>query len=319
MSTETSDIAAAVDRARRRGPAPQMPRVGVALSIVTSPTLHALLPRRVAVAAAEARALLLWRLRPEARERARAAMAAIVGGTTRASEVEQLARRHVVEKDVLRALFWQPCTPAASDARSRANLETALASGRGVLFSICHVGPYFDAPSPYVDCARAKFSVAGGWWFEPPTPDYAGRRLACWQRKGDMRGQRVLLSAGSFALLEALLEEGELVELFFDLPGSRGTRFLGKEVMLASGTARLAMSTGAIVVPARTRREGHRIWVDVAAPVDPREFTGAEQLHQALADVHSELILEFAETLEDPRRPGAWEAGATAERWIRSS
>jgi two-component system sensor histidine kinase KdpD len=69
-------------------------------------------------------------------------------------------------------------------------------------------------------------------------------------------------------------------------------------------------------IPARARRVGHRVWVDFATPLDARDFADVEELHERLAALHQELILELAESLEDPRRTGAWEQGATARAWI---
>jgi lauroyl/myristoyl acyltransferase len=317
MSTQQpNDIDAALDAAHRPARACPMPHVGVKLAIATSPMLHRLLPGPVAVAAGEARGRLLWSRSADVRERARAAMSAIVGGTERAGEVESLARRHVIERQVLLMLFWQPPRQARIDERSRVNIEAALAAGRGVLFSVCHLAAFWDALTPLQAWSQSRFAVVGGWWFATPTADYAGRRLVRFQQRSQARQERLVCSLHSFAVIESLLGEGQIVESFFDIPGSRETRFLGKRAMLASGTARLAAAADAIVLPARTRRVGHRMWVDVSPALDSRDFADFEQLHDTLAAIHSGLILDVAETLEDPRRPGVWEAGATADSWV---
>jgi lauroyl/myristoyl acyltransferase len=85
--------------------------------------------------------------------------------------------------------------------------------------------------------------------------------------------------------------------------------------MLAEGNAQLAVRADAIVLPVRARRVGHRVWVDVAKPFDPRELT-VDQLHDALAALHERWILENPATMEDPRSIG-WEHGATAEAWVQ--
>ncbi len=244
-------------------------------------------------------------------------MEAVVGSTSRAGEVHELARQHIIEDEVRRALFWQPWKTASMDAGSLEHVQTASAAGRGVLLSSCHQGPIFLHRSAITSLARTAYIVMGPWFFEDPRPGYSGRRLAHWWRGLRRRDERIVCSVGAFPVLRALLEEREMVVVYFDMPGSRRTRFLGKPVMLASGTARLAFETNALILPTRARRVGHRVWCDVHAPLDPRHFPSHEQLHDALAAVHERWILELPATLEDPRRLGAWEQGATAQAWTR--
>jgi lauroyl/myristoyl acyltransferase len=201
------------------------------------------------------------------------------------------------------------------DDASCARLEEALSCGRRLLLSSCHLGPIFYSMSVVTSRGRSPFAVAGPWFFEQPTPDYWGRRIARWWQGIAERGEHLVQSVGCFPVLERLLEEGELVRIHFDLPGSRETPFLGKPVALATGTARLAAATDALVVPMRARRDGHRVWTDIEEPLDSRDFASAEDLHDALAATHERLILEMPFALEDPRRPGAWEEGATASAW----
>jgi lauroyl/myristoyl acyltransferase len=314
---EPIDIPAALAAARRPVEAPRMPRVPLREAITTSPTLHRLAPARLDVLTAELRGAAHWRRHADARENARAMMRTVLAGTARENELESLARRYVIEIEVNRVLFWRSGRTARVDAASRANLESALSSGRGVLLSVCHLGPYFDLPTAIHRLGRRTFAVSGSWFFEPPAANLWGRRLAHWRRKVASRKIEHLIPAPrSFAVLQALLEAGEVVHSFFDMPGPHQTNFLDKPVMLADGAARLAIGAGSLVLPARSRSVGRSSWADFAKPLDARDFHDADQLHARLAAIHSELILEVAETLEDPRRDGAWETGATAAAWI---
>jgi Coenzyme PQQ synthesis protein D (PqqD) len=90
------------------------------------------------------------------------------------------------------------------------------------------------------------------------------------------------------------------VFVHFDMPGRRATHFLGRSTMLADGSAQLAVGADALVVPVRARRAGHRIWVDAAAPLDPRQFADADELHDALAAHHERWILENPAAMEHP-------------------
>jgi lauroyl/myristoyl acyltransferase len=292
-----------------------MPPAPLRVRLRTSPMLRRLLPSAVVARRAAARGRAAWRKDPQAREQTLTAMRAILGGTPRAGEAEELARAHLVESEITDALFWQPWQPPLLDARSQTNLHDALARGRGVLLSSCHTGPIFLAASAISAAGRTPYTVAAPWFFQEPSADRWGRRIAHWRLQVHRLDHRVLCSVGSFPLLEALLREGEVVQLYFDMPGSLRTSFLGKPVMLASGSARLACAADALVLPVRPRRAGHRAQLDVREPLDPRDFADAQELHRALAAVHEPLILELPQLLEDPRRAGAWEEGATPQSW----
>jgi lauroyl/myristoyl acyltransferase len=311
-----ADLTSALAEARQPVKAPPPPHVDPLLALLTSPRLHRLVPVRLAALAGKAHGWLAWQLSSSVRERAAATMQAIVGGTGRAHEAKTLARLHVVNAYAERMLFWHPPRPANLDEQSLSNLRAALSSGRGVVISSCHLGPFYDVTACALAVGRTSFVVAGEWFFDRASANYAGRRIAHWWARTAARGNHVVRSSNSFATLQALLEEGETALIFFDSVGSRETTFLGRPTALASGTARLALASSALVLPVRARRAGVDMWIDVTSPVDPRHFTDVDQLQGAIADVHSGLILERPETLESPRRAGAWEHGSTAEAWI---
>jgi lauroyl/myristoyl acyltransferase len=319
METEPFEFVAALVAAKRMVEPCPLPSADLRLRLATAPWLRRVVPTRLAVRHAERRGRELWEASREERARARAAMEAIVGGTPRAQEVEQLAREHLVEGKVRETLFWQPWKPPSLDARSAARLRDACGCGRGVLISPCHVGPYLLCVSAIAELGRTPYSAAGPWLFQPPTRGLWGRRIARRRSQARARGERLICSARSFPVLAALLSEGEIVSVFFVVPGHRETRFLGKTVMLASGSARLAMQTNALVVPVRARRVGHRVRLDVDEPLDPGAFTSAEVLHEALAARHERWMFDLPATSEDPNRDGAWEQRATVEGWIRPS
>lgn len=314
---ETSDLTAAWARAKRPVQPPPMPPVNLRVRLRTTPWLHGLLPRPLAIRRAERLGAMNWERYPDEQQRARAAMEAIVAGTERADEAEELARQYMVESEVHRMLFWRPLRTARMSAESEAQLNNALQDERGILLSSCHTGPVFQTMSVIAAQDRGAFCVAAPWFFQAPSHDQWGRRLARWWSVAQARREHLIPSVGAYPLLRLLLGQGELVWLLFDMPGSRETQFLGKRVMVSSSSARLASETGALILPLRARREGYDTWVDVAEPLNPRSYANAEELHDALAKVHERWILDSPATLEDPRRRGAWEEGATASGWNR--
>ncbi len=294
-----------------------MPPAGLGIRLKTTPMLRRWLPTRLVVARSVRRSKLLWERYDEVRERARAAIVPIVAGTQMAGEVETLARQHVIEDMVHNALFWQPWETANVETASAAHLRAAFSAKRGVLLSRCHMGPSFQSASVGATFGKTVYMVAGAWCFEEPTPNYWGRRVARTLQGYRSIGVRPFPAPGSFALIRALLEQHEIVMIAFDVPGHHETRFLGKPVMLATGTATLAIQTDALIVPVRPRRAGHRLWVDAEQPLDPHDFGDAEELHRALATIHERWILEMPATLEDPHRAGFWETGAKTDSWVR--
>ena len=309
---QVSDLAAGLAIPIASPTPPRMPPASLRVRVKTSPWLRRLLPTRLVVRRAVRRGGMIWEQSPKAREDALVAMETIVAETPRAHEVAELAREHLIESEADRALFWQPWSAPSVDAQSIARLREVLSGDRGVLLSSCHLGPYHRSMSAFAALGHVPYAVAGPWFFEKPSPDYWGRRIARWWRGSCTR---LIRSNGSFPILRALLEHGELVFLFFDMPGRHKTRFLGKPATLADGSARLAVQADALVLPLRARRAGHRIWVDVAAPIDPRDFANVDELHDALAALHESWILELPAAMADPRGFG-WAQGATPEAWV---
>ncbi|HYM54326.1 MAG TPA: hypothetical protein VES97_03110, partial [Solirubrobacteraceae bacterium] len=286
---QSEDLARRLELVERPFAAPRMPPAGLAVRLKTSMWVRRMLPTRLVVLRAMRRGRRLWE-RPYDREQALAAMEIVAGASQGGQALTELARAHLVERQAHRALFWQRWTTPDIDRRSAARLREALDGGRGTLLSVCHLGPYSRTSKVAVSMGHAPYVVAGAWFFEQPSADYWGRRLARWLKGA--QGIRPVPARGSFDLLRALLERGECVLLYFDMPGRRETSFLGRPAMLADGSARLAAETDALIVPLRMRRVGHRVVQDVGAPLDPRELADVGELHEALARVHERWILQ---------------------------
>jgi lauroyl/myristoyl acyltransferase len=182
-----------------------------------------------------------------------------------------------------------------------------------VVLSACHQGQYYRSMYALPKRRASHYAVTGAWLFERPSHNYWGRRVARWRKA--MAGRPVPAN-GSYPLLAALLERGECVYLFYDMPGRRETHFLSKTALLADGSARLAVEADALVVPVRARRSGRRVWLEAQPALDPREFADAYELHDTLAVLHEAWILEEPAAMADPNSFG-WDDGATARGWSR--
>jgi lauroyl/myristoyl acyltransferase len=279
------------------------------------------LKRRVPLAAKIAMAEAMGRLdavrKPAELEEARTVTRAIVTGTHREGELEAIARRRLVAERLHEASFWR----ARWDRDPVAGgdyLHAAVAAGRGVIISFCHLGAFRGSIAPVKNReGRTTYVATNSWILEPPDGSEWSVRVEHWRRGLARSDGRVVKMPGTFETLAALLERHEVTMLAFDMPGSIDTRFLGKSVMLASGTAKLALRTDALVLPMRRVRRGVHLVIEYGPPVDPRGYDDAGSLHRDLAALHERWILERPEALEDPRRPGAWENCADPSGWPR--
>jgi lauroyl/myristoyl acyltransferase len=310
--TQSSHLADRVRLAERPPARVRMPPASLAERLKTTMWIRRLLPTAVVVDRAARKGRLLWPRSAWWREDARAAMMPVIAGTSWGRRLEDVARAYLVEREACSALFWQPWRPALVDERSLHRFERALADERGVLLSACHLGPYTQISAVLADLGCTPYGIVGAWFLERPSHDIWGRRLARWHN--GLAGARLVSAKGSFAVVRELLARGRCVVLFFDMPGHRQTRFLGKQAMLADGTARLAIDGDALVLPIRLRRRGHRVCLDVADALDPREHADADELHEVLARLHERWILEFPAAMSDPRSFG-WEQAARADGW----
>lgn len=261
-------------------------------------------PAPLAIALAVARGRREWS-DPERRMAARRAIDTVVGDV---AEREALARAHLVETAVREELIWRPWQFDRAPVRGREHLERALAEGRGVVASFVHSGPFPGIASSLATVAHTHM-VIGEWLVAPWYDSAEGRRVARWRANLERPGITTLVAGRrTYERVESVLLAGGVVAIAFDVPGSEPTPFLGREVGLAAGTARIAAATGALVMPVWRARRRWRPTTEAARALDPVDHSGWRDLHHALAAVHGDWILRRPAALEDPARPGWWAA-----------
>jgi len=297
-----------------RAPRPRLPAPPVPLPTMlkTSPALRSAVPRGVLMARAERQAKRAWDIDGYERREAIASMATIVTGTPREPELEPLARWHLIETYADRVLFWEHWRVPDVEQASLAHARAAMASGRGVVISSCHTGPFYRSLLIFRELGRIPWAVCGSWFFGEHTRDYWGRRLHHWWTE---TYTHLIDAPGSRPTVQRLLADGELVSITFDLPGPRPTQFLGKPMMLAEGTARLAVETGALILPMQIRRAGSGARQEFAPAIDPRALGDVDAVHKVIGDTHERWILEDPASMADPRGFG-WNEWATPHSWI---
>ena len=260
---------------------------------------------------ASARGRLRW-LRPQARERSRRAVDAILGP---GAVPDSVARDHLAHHAVREEFIRRPWMVRGIPVDGVEHLQRAHATGRGVLVSYCHLGPFPGLGVTTAEHAGNVHQVALPWLANPrPDPSQLVRWQA-WRSMFTEAGVPLITAKGCFAEVSGHLSCGAVVVMAFDMPGSAESLFLGRPVALASGTARLSHLTGALVVPVMRYFRRWRPRTVFAPPIDPARHAGWPGVHVALAARHERWILEQPAALEDPRRTAAWEASASALRW----
>jgi lauroyl/myristoyl acyltransferase len=312
VTVGTDDLAARVEDAATPRP---VPWGGSFARLRASTTLRRFVPAPVALAGLDLAVRASIRLRPERLARARAAMAAVVGGTPLEAELPVLAVRHLAAWPRAWETAWRPWAVRRLPLEGLEGVR-AVEPGRGVVFSRTHYG----VPAGMASLPRSVGPIhlgVGGHLLSDAAPGYDGYQNEQTRRLLTRGGWRLVRARGSHELFAEVLRSGGRVQLNLDVPGSAPVRFLGKTVEMASGTARLAWETDSVVVPAAVLRRG-RGWVGhLDAPIDPRDHPTWESLLQAVADVHSRLVLTAPEYLESPLRDGGW-AVATGAGWRRA-
>lgn len=204
--------------------------------------------------------------------------------TPRADEYEQVARATIAELAISMELLWRPWQMMKADAIGLHHLRDAQKQGRGVVLSFAHYSmPYAMFPvlaNAHIDA----WYIAGPQHYDEPRPSYQGRSIMKGRTYIDLLGEGHGIPRNkSFERGRELLEQGVVLGVAFDLPGSMPTPFLGRMITLASGSANLAVQTGALVVPMVIQRRGTIPVAHFAPPIDPADHDSAEQLQAELA------------------------------------
>ena len=142
--------------------------------------------------------------------------------------------------------------------------------------------------------------VVDDWFFEDPMAEVRNEAVA-------RRGGKTIRAGDAFTQVERALEDGMLPAMAVDVAGSTPVRFFGKDARVRSGLARLALATGASIVPIRGGFVRGRPMTFLGDPIAPRGDAGA-LMREVIAAVEQPLL----------RRPEHW-MPYTGELWPQLS
>lgn len=258
-------------------------------------------PVPVGLALARVRAERAWR-DPAARQGARQHLELLVGATPRAGEVDQLARRYLYETLRYRELLGRTAVTTTVPVDGLERLRAQQRAGRGVVLSVVHQGQFGAHPAAIARHGVPMSVLLGPALFGPQPATSAGllrRQLLAAFRAG--RDVTLLNARNSYDTARAVLREGGVVWLGCDLTGTTPVRFLGRTYYVPSGTARLAMDTGAPVLPVSAFRYGRLERLEVQEALRPQDHADHRALLQAVFDRHAPAVLAWPEAVERPR------------------
>jgi lauroyl/myristoyl acyltransferase len=310
---ETPDLAERTDETEAREPwGPPRPQ-GAPLRAVrralilahSSSWTRRLLPAPVAARLIEAYAAWTQRTKAWAWEENVIFHRQLLQYTALAGTENDVARRAVAEFFQCVEMFWRPWLMKHATVEGIEHYHAARATGRGVLTVFPHFGmPYAQFPimrrfgieasviaSPhhYMDLGNgydARFASHGRRAYV----DLLGPGRAIARRRGTT-------ASGAFGPALELLEKGTTLSVAFDVVGSMPTPFLGRRLNLTSGPSKLAFASDSLVVPFVIRRRRQWPILKFGPQIDPRDFTDAAGLQEAIAGVMERWALEQPEAV----------------------
>lgn len=224
-----------------------------------------------------------------------AQMEFLLGKTTRAHEVADLAYGYA-EQMLLRAhMRWHPRAITRQRVAGIEWLTTRRDPGRSVILSFTHHHRY---DGMFASVARlgspSKIVVST----EITRPE-AGIAFAQHLRVAG-RGGEIVPTEGGIKALVAILQPGVTMALAPDFPGRTPVTFLGRRVMGASGTPRLATMTNSQVVLVTHRRDDAGPYIQVHPPLEPSDYADPAALLDDILRRHGEAVLDWPEAFESP-------------------
>lgn len=184
--------------------------------------------------------------------------------------------------------------------------EQLRETGRGVLLSFVHHG-HFAGLFPSFAARGVRMHVAAA-------PHYLDDSINTSRSFGTVRdrahittvrgnGNSAFLAGGSYDLMRDLLVRGEVVALAHDLPGGSPATWLGRKVSFASGLPRLALDTGAAIVPVSaspTGPQGLLTQFRAQDPIEPRDHPSVSELLGEIVARHQSSVLDWPEAVDIP-------------------
>ena len=183
----------------------------------------------------------------------------------------------------------------AKTAVGQEHLDAALAEGRGAVMALPHSGNW-DMAGVWLTQTRGKFTTVA----ERLKPESLYRRFIDYRES--LGFEVIPLSGGEqppFELLSERLRDNKLVCLMAERDLTRTgvqVNFFGEPTRMPAGSAKLAIETGAALLPVHSWYESDGSRFEIYPPLDCASGPASERvgsITQALADVFARNIAEY--------------------------
>lgn len=260
--------------------------------------LHRMTPLRTGVRLARYRTQHRWESDERTRDYALRQVELLYGQLDR-FDLEKLGRDYLFETLKRDEFSYRPAVISRFPVH-RPHVLRELAADGGVILSFLHHGQYTGTISSIARhgfqislAAHADFFLTGRTWSRAMRLERDVMALS-------RNGVELFPAPGSYTAMRDRLLRGEIVGIASDLGGSGRIRFLGRTVGAATGAARLAIETGAPIVPVTVRRAGIRQTLTLEDPIRVAPGDDVVAVLQEIFRRHEPAILAWPEAVERP-------------------
>jgi lauroyl/myristoyl acyltransferase len=245
----------------------------------------------------------LARMRPAVWSNAKAQMRFVVGEDEPDEIVDQHAAAYIRRSIWRGESRWHPELVTRQRIEGVERLRALLDTGTGFIVNFVHLGDYEGITPSMAAAGIPNHNVATSAAFVPSAALWlvqAARVVTSTEG-----GVIVDVAVGSGGIRD-LLAQGKVVTIATDQPGHTPVRFLGHDLMLSSGAARIAKETNVPVVVMTTHPEPSKPhgcgMFRVAEVLDPSEFDSVEALLEVMVRRHEAAFLDWPEAADHPLR-----------------
>ncbi|RNL61230.1 hypothetical protein EFK50_17845 [Nocardioides marmoriginsengisoli] len=230
------------------------------------------------------------------RELQEAQMRHVVEFTDRAEEIPELARGHAEQMMLRGYLRWHPRRITRQPVRDVEWLTTRRDRSRPVVMSFMHHHRYDGMFGSLARAGAPSNILTLPDALEPDAPVQIKQHIRVVRRGGTL----VPTTGGTGVIVDAMLP-GSIWSIASDVPGRTPVDFLGRRVLGSFGAARIATITDSPVVLVTSHRDGAGgSYLQVHAPLEPKDFADPADLLSEMLRRHGQAILEWPEALDAP-------------------
>lgn len=226
-------------------------------------------------------------------ERARASMQLLLDRAEPNADLDDLARRYLVQVRWLNEARWHP---ELSRPLPVEGLDRLTSVEGGVLVHLIHHGPFLLIGPSLAQSGREVHVVAD--------PGLCAADRKPWQAQSHAvasQGCQLFSAEEGSAGVRDRLARGLVVAAATDVPGHTPVTFLGQRLVGSSGAVRVAHTAGVPVISASVHRDDEgRPHYRLSEPLDPSGFDSAEALLQELLRLQEPAVLAWPEAYYDP-------------------